>query len=446
MFEFGREIRKIFKSQGRLEVDSSLYELLNLKLLIAQGRELDIEAGRVGTKQRFLPYIEASEIWCEYARRTGDPVALKRAATAAENAGKEAKTVVEAATAALIQAETCLMTLDLYNTGDLMKSAEKLIDECRPAIHSDVALKIRFHQVEAKFMARKAMREGIDDDLDLALEAMARIDRAVEAADARAKESLSVRHKLDAAKIRFERADLLMMVAEDRGEIAIFDAVIKEFEALRARLDYASEPVTFGRVLLRLAHAYVQKGVAEGRTEIISEGIKILSLDEANADFEHAPLDYVAHKSELGHALFALAQLSASAEAYDQALKLFDLGLTKLTHKGLFVRHALFAARLTLMVTKAELDGDMAILSVVEAQLKDDLRGLKPEAEPLLWAILQAHLARLYIVRGDLTGLMRDRNEALYALSAAHDLFEEHGQMVMMRHARDLLMRVQTAL
>ena len=50
MFEFGRELRRIFRNQGRVDTDPSLYELLNLKLLITQGRALDIEGGRVSTK------------------------------------------------------------------------------------------------------------------------------------------------------------------------------------------------------------------------------------------------------------------------------------------------------------------------------------------------------------------------------------------------------------
>ncbi|MBW8880823.1 MAG: hypothetical protein JF615_05165, partial [Asticcacaulis sp.] len=99
MFEFGRELRRIFRNQGRVDTDPSLYELLNLKLLITQGRNLDIEGGRVSTRNRFAPHLEAAQIWREYARRTGDPVAVRRAASAAESAGKEAKTTNEAAQA-----------------------------------------------------------------------------------------------------------------------------------------------------------------------------------------------------------------------------------------------------------------------------------------------------------------------------------------------------------
>src|SRR5690606_38335240 len=104
MFEFGRELRRIFRNPGKVETDSSLYELMNLKLLITQGRALEIESGRVSTKDRYSPAIEAAQIWREYARRTGDPVAVRRATTAAETAGSEAHTVPEATVAALEQA------------------------------------------------------------------------------------------------------------------------------------------------------------------------------------------------------------------------------------------------------------------------------------------------------------------------------------------------------
>ena len=65
MFEFGRELRRIFRNHGRVDADPSLYELMNLQLLITQGRQLDIEGGRVSTKNRFAPYLEAAQVWRE---------------------------------------------------------------------------------------------------------------------------------------------------------------------------------------------------------------------------------------------------------------------------------------------------------------------------------------------------------------------------------------------
>jgi len=54
MFEFGREFRRVFKTREAIGSDPSLLELLNLDLLVKQARFYDIEAGRVGTKDRFF--------------------------------------------------------------------------------------------------------------------------------------------------------------------------------------------------------------------------------------------------------------------------------------------------------------------------------------------------------------------------------------------------------
>ena len=443
MFEFGRELGRIFRNQGRAETDSSLYELLNLQLLITQGRNADIEGGRVSTKNRFTPYLEAAQIWREYARRTGDPVAVRRAAAAAENAGKAAKSVNDAAMAVLEQAQTCLLSVDLFETYDLLKSAEDLLAGGRAAVQDDEALRARFNRVEGQLAARYAAKDGIGGDLELALLAMSHIDRAIERADQRVRQTGAASDKIDAAQARFERGDLLMLVGVDRCDSSLMLAVIKDFEALQQRLDPAYEPVTYGRVVLRLAQAHIRKGEIEGRPEIISEGIALLSTQDEAVDYEHAPLDWVEHKQTLAMGLQALAELTLNEEIYQKAMQIYDLALKRPLQKGLSLRGQLMNNRAACLAKHAELKGDLRSLDAAEVAFKSELRATKPQDDPVNWAILQTNLARLYVARGDITGFMMERTEAAYALEAAHEIFVEHGLRGLADTAQSHLDRVR---
>ncbi len=443
MFEFGRELRRIFRNQGRVDSDPSLYELLNLQLLIGQGRELDIEGGRVSTRNRFTPYLEAAQVWREYARRTGDPVALRRAATAAENAGKEAQSASEAALAALEQAQTCILSHDLFETGELLTSAEDLLAGGRAAIQNDEGLRARFNRVEAQLAARLALRQGIGGDLELAMLAMSHIDRAVDRADKRVRDTRTSADKIEAAQARFERGDLLIAVGLDRSDSTLLDAVIKDFAALRVRLDAAYEPVTHARVTLRLALAHIWKGEIEGRADVIADGIAFLSIDEEPVSYEHSPLDWVMHKQALAMGLQALSELTQSEPMHEQALSMYDLALKRPLQKGLTLRGHLMNNRAGCLARHAELRGDLKALDRAEAAFKAELRAIKPGADPVGWAVIQTNLARLYVARGDLTGFMLDGAEAAYALEAALDIFAEQGVKSLATAAQTLMDRVR---
>lgn len=426
MFEFGRELRRIFRHHDRIETDTSLYELMNLQMLIAQGRHFDIEGGRVSTQDRFTPYVQAAAVWREYARRTGDPVAVRRAAASAENAGKAAQSAAEAALAALEQALTCLLGHDLFETGDLLTSAEDLLASARMAVQDEEPLRARFNRAEAQLAMRMAVRKGVSDDLDMAMLAMAHIDRAIERADQRVHKTHGSAERIEAALSRIDRADLLMLIGQDRGDASLMTAVIRDFEALSVRLDPACEPVIHARVLLRLAQAHIWRGEIEGRPDAVSAGVALLSQQEACLDYEHAPLDWVAHQQALAQGLQILSELTLQADLHDQAMKIYDLALKRPMQKALIQRSRLIEARAACRTRQAESQGSLKALDAAEDAFKAELRTVRADADPIGWAILQWQLARVYVARGEMSGFMMERAEAAYALEAALDIFHEH--------------------
>ena len=85
MFEFGRELKRLLQPapprDGLTGGDASLLELLPLNLVCAEARAADIAAGRIPAPSTVRSAsCEAAVIWREIARRTGDPVALRKAA------------------------------------------------------------------------------------------------------------------------------------------------------------------------------------------------------------------------------------------------------------------------------------------------------------------------------------------------------------------------------
>src|SRR6185437_5625899 len=93
MFELGREFMRLFAGErmkpfadGLTGGDAALLELLDLQLLVAEAKAADVAAGRISAHDKGQRRLDAAIVWREVARRSGDPVALRKAAAAAETA------------------------------------------------------------------------------------------------------------------------------------------------------------------------------------------------------------------------------------------------------------------------------------------------------------------------------------------------------------------------
>ena len=89
MFEFGRDLRKLF-AQARESDDLGWVELIGADLVRAEARQQSIDAGRVSCSHPFEAGLRASALWREHARRTGFGDSLERAHKAAGEAVRTA--------------------------------------------------------------------------------------------------------------------------------------------------------------------------------------------------------------------------------------------------------------------------------------------------------------------------------------------------------------------
>ncbi len=148
MFEFGRDLKRLFgvdaggesraaaHREGLTGGDTSLLELLDMRLLTNEARSADVAAGRIGVKDRGSRLLEAAIVWRELARRSGDAAALRKAASHAEAASKmfESERRQDAlASARCEQATLAILGADLFGDEGLNAAAGAALTLARTA-------------------------------------------------------------------------------------------------------------------------------------------------------------------------------------------------------------------------------------------------------------------------------------------------------------------------
>ena len=156
MFEFGRDLRKLFE-KARESEDLGWLELVGADLVANEAQSMCIEAGRVSCTQPFDSWMRASALWREHARRTGHRASLDRAAAAASDAARHTATPDQTAMAALESGEIHLLRFDLFGGPEKLNAAVADVQSLtadRPATRSAAAA------LHARLSARRARLSG----------------------------------------------------------------------------------------------------------------------------------------------------------------------------------------------------------------------------------------------------------------------------------------------
>jgi hypothetical protein len=442
MFEFGRELKRIFGATGgRLEADPSLLELLDASMLASQGKACDISAGRVSTRDPFRAWLESAAVWREHARRSGDPATLRKAASSAQSAVRAARATRETGRAALEQALISLTGVDLFGDVALLETARDLLDTARAALGEPV-FDARLEAAWARLKAREALAQ---DDYSLALEAAALFDSAVHRLERLAADRANDAVRLDAALIRIERADLIAGFGVRRRETRLLEAAAGDAEGLLKTLNADYEPLTWAHAAEVLGTSLVSLGEMQGRTEHIAEGVSWLAQIGERFTRDHSPLDWARFQHALGVGLQSLGEACDNDSAFVQAARALDEALDVLGTAPVAMRCTIANNRAACLARSAERSGDLVALSRAEAAFKAELATLDGRVDPVAWAVLQVNLARVYEARAELVGAFREREAAVYALEEAIDVFCNQGLKGLAETACDALLRVRDA-
>ncbi|MBC6980937.1 hypothetical protein [Caulobacter sp. 17J80-11] len=442
MFDFERELKRILGVAAASDAaDPSLLELLDARMLAGQGRAADIAAGRVSTRDPLPHRLEGAAIWREYARRTGDPAALRKSAAAAEAAGKASRKLSDQARAALEQGLTCLAGADLFGDQGLADTARTLL-EAAAGQGLDAVAEARLETAYARLAARDAIGSG---DYARALEAAALYDSAVHKLERLAADRGSPAVRLEAAAARVARAELLAIFGVHRKDARLLEGAARDVAQLVEHLDPDYEPLTWARAAELCGACLTALGALCVRVDLIAEGVSALVEIGERYTRDHSPLDWARFQHALGQALQALGEASDSDAAFEQAEVSYDEALDAAIGTALVMRATIASDRAACVARRAERRGDLTALARAEAAFRSELAGAKPEADPSGWAVIQANLGRLYEARAELLGEFRERDAAVYAYEAALDVFCEQGLRTLAVIAAEGLERVRAA-
>jgi tetratricopeptide (TPR) repeat protein len=431
MFEFGRELRRVFSGavpgafkDGLTGGDSALLELLDLRLLINEARSADIAAGRISARDPAARQLEAAIVWREVARRSGDPVALRKAASHAEAAGKAFEQQHRAAAharARVEQAQCAMLGAELFGDEGLNAAAEAVLRESAPAQGFAGSLA---RALLAGLAGRQALKDG---GMEAALDAAQAYESPLARLSGPARNAALARLAL--ADQQGARADLMAGCGSRLKDLPLIEAALREIDSALARLDAAYEPLIVARLQVLKGATQTAKGELTGDVGALADGVDTITAALAELSRDQSPMDWAKAQAALGLALQALGQATDAGRAFENAVACFDRALLVLAHQHeLALRASVVSNRATCLGLQAELTGDLAVLDAAEAAFKTELAALSPARDAVPWAIAQVNLARLYETRVEITG--RDDgalDRAATALAVALDVFGEQG-------------------
>jgi hypothetical protein len=450
MFEFGRELRRLFGAarpqfpakDGLTGGDGALLELLDLRMLRAEAKSADVAAGRVGARDRARRQLEAAVVWREVARRSGEATALRKAAADAErSAGSYAAGHRQQgwARARLEQASCAMLGAELFGDAGLEAAAETAASEAQRAGGAAGMLAL---STLAQIRARRSVAAGGAAEARAAARLFNDPIGMLESAGRR-----EAHLKLAACEARLVRADLLIGAGLRLKDEDLIRAGAGDLAAAEERLDAAYEPLMLARVQIARAAAKAALGEMTGDLTRLARAVSALANALDNLGRDQSPLDWARGQTTLARALAQLGEATENETAFQKALACYDrAGLVLKEAPGLVLRAEAANGRALALARLAELTGDTKVLDAAEAAFKHELAAGPHRNDPVAWAMLQVQLGQVYTTRLALT--RRDRGEraaAALAFQAALDVFGEEGLRSLAAIAADGLERLASA-
>jgi len=450
MFEFGRELKRLFGSDainaprdGLTGGDASLLELLDLQMIVQEGKAADVAAGRVGTKDKAQRRLESAIVWREIARRSGEAAVLRKAAATAEAAAEafgRDRRPDGWARARCEQAFCAMLGAELFGDEGLNAAADLAFREARAAARGGLALPLADIGVAA-IEAREQLAWG---DSRAARAVVQRFGAPIAALQGLTRRCRAAR--LLAVEARLVLADILIAWGARLRDPEILNIARDEAERAGRGLDSSFEPLSWARAAALKGQAMALLGEVMGDVETLAQAVTALADVVGELSREHSPLDWARSQTALAQGLQALGEAGASERAYEQAVTCYDRAAHVLRKTpGLSLRAFGASNRALCLARSAELSGDLTVLDAAEAAFKIELTALSARREPAAWALLQVNLARLYEARIDITGQDRgERAAAALALNGALDVFAELGLRSLSVIATEALERIAT--
>jgi hypothetical protein len=370
MFEFGRDLRKLFE-KARESDDLGWLELIGADLIEAEARRETTDAGRVSCARPFEAWMRASLLWRDHARRTGAAASLTKAASCASDAARHARTTDQAAAAGLEAGEIHLARFDLFGGPELLIAATGDVQALSPDRARTRAWAVA---LGARLAARRSDMNP-SQDAALALFDAARRDH---------------RHlpATVADELTLDWAGLALRVGIEHRDIALLDRVGQDLRALVEASAPEQRPITRARALTLAAVGLKALASLAGDTTAEAQGQALFDAAADQFTPDHSPLDWAAVQLAQGPTQTPLLIL-AQAEAMTREPGLILGGMAR-------------ERRLSAEAALAEAMGDVKAIHGLEAMVHRRLAA-PVSRPPLDWAADQIGMAHLMLARARLT-------------------------------------------
>lgn len=377
MFEFGRDLRKLF-AQARESDDLGWIELIGADLVRGEARQQSIDAGRVSCTHPFDAGLRACALWREHARRTGFGDSLDRARKAASEAVRTAAGADQAARAAIETAHVLMLEFDLNGGVAALTRAVAGIDALGRVNRPETARAAAV--IHARLKARQAR---LSSDNAALLDATALLDAALH--------DLGPRAGAAADEARLDRAALALEAGVARCDARLLDQAGRDLRDLVEQAAPEYRPLTRARALALCGVGMKLLAAMAGDAAVMRQGQAMFEAAADQFTVDHSPLDWVAIQ-------IVRADDRASLVALAQAQVLTEGG-------GLILGALAREARFALETAAAASAADLKTLSALRARLCRRLGDRSGRQTPLDWAADQIAIARVNIALGRLTGL-----------------------------------------
>ena len=157
MFEFGRDLRRLFE-KARDSDDLGWLELIGVGLVEVEARQQTVDAGRVSCPRPHDASLRASALWREHARRCGAAASLEKAESAAREAVRHAHNDDETIRATLELCQSGMLAFDLCGDPARLNAVLALLAALPVARRGDTAAAVA--ALHARLRARQASISG----------------------------------------------------------------------------------------------------------------------------------------------------------------------------------------------------------------------------------------------------------------------------------------------
>lgn len=415
MFEFGRDLRRLFE-KARDSHDLGWLELVGINLVEAEARNQSTDAGRVSCAHPYDGWMRAAALWREHARRSGSSESLQRAEQAGRDAARAATTDEQVLRATLDIGYTSMLVFDLFGVPHRLEGLLSSL-ACLPE-----PAKARHRAEIAALRARLAARQArVKQDAAALATAAHRLSQAID-------ELVACRAPL-ANDMALERAALALEAGLLARDARLLDQAGRELRELVEQADPDERPVSRARALALCG---------TGMAALAAVADDLSARQQARALFDAAVDQFTCDHSPLDWATIQLLKAERSEgdpDALEQARRLTD-------KPGLLLGALIRERAMAHALDQAERTADFSALARSEIQLRQRLMRPMDETTAVDWASDQISMARLaMILSSRIDYPVRDLGMALYE---AADAAETAGLPTLAVRARDLMLLSKT--